>query len=227
MKRLRFLVPSLALALTAVVACSDDTPTGPPGGPVQGTADSHCGITKNTWTQAVCQNPPKDGGVSDAAALDAAADATVDAGISDSSSDAQKHEVDGAPHDEDAGAGGDYGETLYNASGADDDCKFDFAWSSTPIYKDTDVTFTVDITSRFDGAKPVAADPYPEVFLDATHPAPNSGTKSKDLGNGRYSVGPVRFDRAGRWTVRFHVYENCIDSEESPHCHVAFYVDVP
>jgi hypothetical protein len=45
---------------------------------------------------------------------------------------------------------------------------------------------------------------------------------------GTYSVGPVRFDQAGRWFVRFHFYETCSDApEDSPHGHVAFWVDVP
>lgn len=215
MKTLRIVTPLVVLGLSLLAACGTDTPSGPPGGPVAGPADTHCGAIRQPWTQAVCQKPLTDAG----AATDGAIDLDADLG------DAQKHVIDGSTHDEDGGS--EYGPTLYGSSGADDDCKFDFSWTSTPIRKDTDVTFTVDVSSRFDGAKTVAANPYPEVYLDSTHPAPNAGTKVTDLGNGRYSVGPVRFDRAGRWTVRFHVYENCIDGPESPHSHVAFFVDVP
>jgi hypothetical protein len=47
-------------------------------------------------------------------------------------------------------------------------------------------------------------------------------------GSGHYKVTPVKFDAAGRWVLRFHLYEDCSDlSEDSPHGHVAFYVDVP
>jgi hypothetical protein len=33
---------------------------------------------------------------------------------------------------------------------------------------------------------------------------------------------------AGRWNVRFHMYEQCSDlTEDSPHGHITFFVDVP
>jgi hypothetical protein len=36
------------------------------------------------------------------------------------------------------------------------------------------------------------------------------------------------FDQSGRWVVRFHYFETCSDvPEDSPHGHVAFYIDVP
>ncbi len=39
--------------------------------------------------------------------------------------------------------------------------------------------------------------------------------------------GAIRFDRAGYWTVRFHVFDACVDGPLSPHSHVAFYVNAP
>jgi len=58
--------------------------------------------------------------------------------------------------------------------------------------------------------------------------APNTRPITKIISPGVYSVGPVRFDQAGRWTVRFHFFETCLDArEDSPHGHAAFYVDVP
>jgi hypothetical protein len=42
-----------------------------------------------------------------------------------------------------------------------------------------------------------------------------------------FQGGPLRFDRSGRWVVRFHFYEDCNDGESSPHGHIAFFVDVP
>jgi hypothetical protein len=37
----------------------------------------------------------------------------------------------------------------------------------------------------------------------------------------------VRFDASGKWTVRFHFSADCADAVDSPHGHVAFFVNVP
>jgi hypothetical protein len=116
---------------------------------------------------------------------------------------------------------------MYNQSGADDDCKYDVSWTSTAIYRDTDATFTVTVKARSDGKPVLGAAPDSEVFLDTTHGAPNVGTKTTDKGNGVYDIGPIRFDRAGQWTVRYHFFDVCIDGTSSPHGHAAFYVNVP
>jgi hypothetical protein len=74
------------------------------------------------------------------------------------------------------------------------------------------------------------ADVTPEVFLTEIHPAPNSNVTTKEVpaGSGTYQVGPIVFDAPGLWTVRFHFYEECSDEpEDSPHGHIAFFVDVP
>jgi hypothetical protein len=65
------------------------------------------------------------------------------------------------------------------------------------------------------------------VFLNDTHPAPNTDQKSTEGPDGTYRVGPIRFDGKGQWTVRFHFHEDCDDSETSPHGHAAFFVSVP
>lgn len=90
------------------------------------------------------------------------------------------------------------------------------------------MTFTLDVATLADGKAAAGAAPDAEVFLTATHPAPNSGQKAVETSAGHYSIGPIRFDASGRWTVRFHLYGECEDAlETSPHGHVAFYVDVP
>ena len=67
-----------------------------------------------------------------------------------------------------------------------------------------------------------------EVFLDTTHPAPTSGQKVTESPAGTDKVGPIRFDKAGQWTVRWHLFEQCDDTiGNSPHGHAAFYVAVP
>ena len=122
----------------------------------------------------------------------------------------------------------DYGPTLYNSEADDDDCKYHVKFTATPIRRDQNVTFTVTATTLADGQAAAGANVGAEVFLNDTHPAPNSGQATNEKSGGVYDVGPIKFDAAGRWTVRFHLHEDCQDStEDSPHGHVAFYIDVP
>lgn len=127
---------------------------------------------------------------------------------------------------EDAGAAtSDYGDTMFNAEGDDDDCKYHVKWTATPG-EGGSVTYTVTLTNK-SGNTPVTGAPIDvEAFLDETHPAPNTTQTSKEGAPGTYTVGPVAFDVAGKWTVRFHVHDECDDSEESPHGHAAFFMQV-
>ena len=133
----------------------------------------------------------------------------------------------------DAGNTGiDYGPTLDNAEGDDDDCKYHVKWSAGGVAENQDVTFTVEVTTKSDGAPVTGAVPagysMAEVFLNDLHPAPNTDQKAPESPPGTYAEGPVRFDAAGKWTVRFHLFEDCTDlAEDSPHGHAAFYVQVP
>jgi hypothetical protein len=127
----------------------------------------------------------------------------------------------------DAMAMNPYGDTMYNAEGDDDDCKYHVAWTATPICQGPEATFSVRLTAKADGSPASGANPRLEVFLSDTHPAPNTAQAARETSAGNYSVGPVRFDAAGQWTVRFHLFETCIDSADSPHGHAAFYLSVP
>ena len=135
--------------------------------------------------------------------------------------------ADGGAADGGGTGGSDFGDTMFNAEGDDDDCKYHLTWTASAICENSDVTFTVTATHKADGSAVTGATPSAEVFLGNAHPAPNSNQKSTELGGGRYSIGPVRFDLAGQWTVRFHFFETCHDSVESPHGHAAFFVNVP
>jgi hypothetical protein len=127
----------------------------------------------------------------------------------------------------DAGAP-DYGPTIYNSSGDDDDCKYQVSFTATPIRQNQNVTFTVTAKTLTDLQPATGADVLAEVFLTDTHPAPNSGQATTEKSGGIYDVGPIKFDAAGRWTVRFHLHEDCQDAtEDSPHGHIAFFIDVP
>ena len=122
----------------------------------------------------------------------------------------------------------DYGPTVYNAEADDDECKYHVKFTATPIRRDQNVTFTVTATTLADHQPAPGANIDGEVFLNDTHPAPNSGQQTTEKSAGVYDVGPIKFDAAGRWTVRFHLHHDCQDStEDSPHGHVAFFIEVP
>ena len=130
-------------------------------------------------------------------------------------------------HEEDDGSTDDYGATLYNAEGDDDECKFHVKWTSNAIAQNTDETFTLTATNKSDGTPVTGAPIRLEVFLNDTHPAPNTTQTSKETSPGVYAAGPIKFDASGKWTVRFHFNEQCNDGETSPHGHAAFFVQVP
>lgn len=215
LSRLSVCLSFASLALVGLVsgaACSSSGTTGSTGsgggstgtgGPVSGPADTHCG-TKSQVVSATACHPTVGVGGGTATSTGAGGD---------------------------TGAGGvmsEYGATLPNAVGDDDDCKYHLSWTATPIGENNDVTFTAVITTKTD-AKPVAAGNVDiEAFLNDTHPAPNSDAKVTESPTGTYAIGPIRFDAAGKWTVRFHIHEDCSDlTEDSPHGHVAFFVNVP
>jgi hypothetical protein len=126
----------------------------------------------------------------------------------------------------DAGPTTGYGPTMFGAEGDDDDCKYHVVWSASPICESGDVTFTITVTSKADGSPVLGAEPNIEALLNSITPALESGTAT-ELGDGKYTIGPVRFGVPGQWLVRFHLFENCHDSETSPHGHAAFFVNVP
>jgi len=181
-----------------------------------GPPDSHCGTKAQTLSDASCHP--------DAAAAPAEDSGATDASTADgSSSDGGSAEAGG----DDTGGDG-YGVTMNNAEGDDDDCKYHIKWLSSPVAQNTDVTFQVTVTKKSGNAALVGGTVFPEVFLSDTHVGPDTKPKSVDMGNGVYQVSPVRFYQAGKWTVRFHINEECEDTlDDSPHGHGAFYVVVP
>jgi hypothetical protein len=201
---------AFALAVVpSVLGCSSSSaaPTGATGGPVQGAADTHCSEpTKHAQvvSSASCHSAPAgDAGAQDASMMDAATG------------------MDAMPMSP-------FGPTRYGTEADDDDCKYHVAFTVSPVRQNEDVTFTLDVTTLADGQPNAGAIPDAEVYLDATHPAPNSGQHPTEISPGHYTVGPIRFDASGRWTVRFHLHEDCEDFlEDSPHGHVAFFIDVP
>jgi hypothetical protein len=188
----------LVVALATTSACTSKSNAGPEGTSVTGALDTHCGSKTQTVDSATCHAAPADAGAAPA----------DDAGT--------------APPDEDV-----YGPTLYNAEGDDDQCKYHAKWTVSGARNGGDATFTLIATSKADGKPLTGAHPRAEVFLDETHPAPNTDQRATETSPGTYTVGPIKFDAAGKWTVRFHFSEECNDGDESPHGHIAFFVSVP
>lgn len=126
------------------------------------------------------------------------------------------------------GATTDYGDTLQNASGDDDDCKYHVSWTSSPVCENSGVVFTVVATKKTDGSPLTGAGVEAEIFLNLTHASPTPDVQATEGPPGTYVTQPVKFDEPGQWTIRFHFREDCEDlTEDSPHGHAAFYVQVP
>jgi hypothetical protein len=124
--------------------------------------------------------------------------------------------------------GSEFGPTLYNTEGDDDDCKYHVKYSATNICENGDIYFTAVVTKKTDNSPLTGATPDLEIFLNDTHPAPNSNQHPVEGPAGTYKIGPVQFDAPGMWTVRFHFFHQCEDFlPTSPHGHAAFYVTVP
>jgi hypothetical protein len=122
----------------------------------------------------------------------------------------------------------DYGPTMYGAAANDDDCKYYVSWTATPIKENADTFFTVTAIRLADMMPATCAGVRPDVSLSVAVGAPTPPNPSTEIAPGVYKVGPIKFSQAGIWTVRFHLFEECGDSQEdSPHGHAAFFVQVP
>ena len=224
MKPAHALLIAAASGLLLNLSCSSDASTnpatGPLGGPVAGATDAHCeGVTPVVVDAAACMTPEPDGGEAGAGG------ATAEAGDGTAGADCN------ATHD------AEYGETLYNSEGDDDDCKYHAAWSSTPIRLNQDFTVTLTTSDNAtqqplealeDGALPLSrVEVYQPCQPNRRPPAQNALAKFKETAPGVFTGGPLRLDQPGRWVIRFHLYEQCLDGEHSPHGHLAFFIQVP
>jgi hypothetical protein len=132
----------------------------------------------------------------------------------------------------DEGDGADEEEMgiFFGREADDDDCKYNISFTNTCIAQNQPVTFTVKLNRKSDGAAAPGALPVnPEIFMaEGSHVSPSNTFSAPEGPPGTYAIGPVVFDRPGRWVVRFHFFETCSDiPEDSPHGHTAFYIDVP
>ncbi len=226
MKPVRIALLSAAIPLLFGLGCSSsddstDTSTGPVGGPVSGAADSHCGSTVVTVDPSTCNGNASEGGAADDGDGESAGGASAGAGGADCN---QTHDAE-------------YGDTLYGSDGDDDDCKYHAAWTSTPIRVNENVTFTLttsDLATQMplaalsDGKIPLTRlDVYEPCQPNRRGPDQNNDPTITQTAPGVFTAGPIKFDQSGRWVVRFHLYEQCVDGDVSPHGHIAFFIDVP
>jgi hypothetical protein len=159
---------------------------------------------------------------------------TSEGGAADTGDDS----AGGAPSDCNQTHDAEYGDTLYNSDGNDDDCKYHASWTSTPIHLNEPVTFTLTTSLIDDPSTPLAPladgitplqrlDVYEPCNATRLGPAQNLKPTIKQTAPGVFTAGPILFDQAGTWVVRFHLYEQCLDTDTSPHGHIAFFVNVP
>jgi hypothetical protein len=207
-----------------------------PGGAVSGPQDTHCdGMPAQTVNPASC-NPPEAGSWGDAGG--SGVDGAVEGGATEGGAaeggagdDSGRGGDDGGAMDAgDIGNCGDpaFGRTMDNSHGADDDCKYDVTWSSTPICEGDQVYFMVTVKYRVDGSPVTGANARPDVVLNCNHPILNNpADPSPEVMPGTYKVGPIVFDKPGKWVFRFHFFADCQDQLGSPHGHAAFWVQVP
>jgi hypothetical protein len=218
-----FVVITAAALVGAACSSSTNTSSGTgadsPSGAVIGPLDHHC-VSDDGGLMiqpiGVCDVSDPTLIPSNAATCGVTFNSDADSGAGDST-------------DSDAGvAVSDYGPTMYGSAGNDDDCKYYVSWISTPIKENVDTYFTVTALRLEDMQPATCATIIPDTSLTVSHPPSAPPKPSVELTPGVYKVGPIPFDAPGIWTVRFHLYEECGDSQDdSPHGHAAFFVQVP
>ena len=143
-------------------------------------------------------------------------------------SQASCHPVNAGPAPD--GGADEEAPVLFNAEGDDDDCKYHLSFTTTGVQVKNGATFKVTATKITDHTPATGAAISIESYMaeNALHVLPNGVEPAVETAGGNYSIAPVKFDQAGRWVVRFHLYEDCEDLlPDSPHGHAAFYIDVP
>ncbi|HEV8548769.1 MAG TPA: hypothetical protein VGQ57_07075 [Polyangiaceae bacterium] len=226
----------LAGAFVLATGCTsddDDTTTGEPnstckagGGAVAGPADNHCVGSDGEPIQQVigrCTSGPDVGG--------GGTTGNVGAGGAAGAQDGHEHGAAGE-HATGGATGGEEESTIrYGNRAADDDCKYDVSFTNSCIEVGKPVTVTLMLRERASGSFATGAHPdSPEIYLadDPSHISPSNSIKAPEGALGTYDIGPIVFDRSGRWVIRFHYFETCSDvPADSPHGHAAFYFDVP
>src|SRR5579872_4760253 len=176
---------------------------------VSGPIDTHCEMNDTEVVQTIGLCMPTndaapftvalsaaDGGPSsadDSSVLEAGSDSSTmetgtEAGLSDAATtEGDTSEMASGAGTSDAGASmSQYGVTMYNSSGSDDDCKYNVNWQSTTVKENVGVTFYMNALRRADGQPAKGANVVLEVFLNSSHPTPTNDIPNTELGDGSY-----------------------------------------
>jgi hypothetical protein len=129
-------------------------------------------------------------------------------------------------------SGPEFGDTMYGSMGYDDDCKYAVSFTIDPICAKSTVSITVTAKDALTMKPITGASTSPnmmrlEVFQSDVLSASVAGVTVAETSPGVYKFSNVVFPTSGRWQIRFHFFENCVDLPDSPHGHAAFYIDVP
>jgi hypothetical protein len=219
-------------------AGSGGSGTATASGPVAGDPDTHCKGKSVVVDPAACKTMGMGGAGGGGGAGGMGGGGGAGGGGSAGAAGAGGGAEGGAPGTPTPGANGDcasvdpdYGDIAYGSEADDDDCKYHVKWSVTPFQVGTAASFTVTVTTTADGKPATGLAPRAEVFIpcELTHGPPkvDFAAAATETGPGTYQIGPMTFDKATHWAVRFHFSETCDDSETSPHGHAAFYLAVP
>jgi hypothetical protein len=103
----------------------------------------------------------------------------------------------------------------------DDNCLFHVKMTVPCVTSSQPVNLTFEMWNLGTTNPATGAAPYIEATI-GYHPAPNTNPMTTET-DGAYTIGPILFDRTGRWTITFHFY----DAIPSMHSHVSFHLDVP
>jgi len=231
-----FSVLLLATGFVLAPGCSSDDDAPAPaatctvkgGGPVAGVEDAHCiDDSGKDIVQSVgkcVHGDPGSGGSGGETGEHG------HAGAGDADHDHAGAGGAGAGHEHEEGGEEPY-EVRYNDHAADDDCKYDTSFSTSCLEVNKPVTLTLKLRERATGDFGKGATPdSPEIYLadNPQHISPSLGITATEGPSGQYAIKGVVFDVPGRWVVRFHYFEECSDvPADSPHGHVAYYLDVP
>jgi hypothetical protein len=191
-----------SLTLPCFACSEDETDGGECGGAVDGTNEAHCEEANGT-------------------PIEQAIGACVSGVDEAEAEEGEEHE-----HEEE-----EEHEPNFGSEAVDDTCKYRVSFENTCVSVDRPVTFTLSLTRLFDEMPGAGANPaFPEIFLanEPTHISPSNNILAAETSPGTYEIGPILFDRSGRWVVRFHYFDTCSELPvDSPHSHAAFYIDVP
>jgi hypothetical protein len=103
----------------------------------------------------------------------------------------------------------------------DDNCLYHLTMNVPCVRRYDGVAFAFELVDLGAMTPSTGANPYIEGSV-GSHLLPNTSAKAVET-NGSYTIEPIIFDLAGKWTITFHLYT----ATAAKHSHVSFFIDVP